>query len=204
MINRFRNALMATALFASAMVATVPAFAVGPIQSNYSTPAKMQTYSAQILALAPASSATDFFTITGSATKTITVRSIGCTGTSTAAGSLAVQLVSRSGADLTGTSTAPTVVPLDSNDVAGTATVLAYTVNPGTLGTLVGAIDNGLMGTVAPASAGSNGLVFSFNPDDVRQAPVLRGITQVLALNANAASFTAAASLDCKVVWTEQ
>lgn len=200
MFNRFRSALLAATLLTA--IAAVPAQAVGPVESVVSTPAKFATYSATITGLVPAASATDFFTIKGSATALVSVRQIGCTGTSTAAGSLPVSLILRSTANTTGTSTAPAGVPLDSNDPAATAVVAAYTVNPGALGTAIGTIDNGLLATVVAASSGTNGLIFS-QTDDTRKHPRLRGVTQTLALNAGAASFTAGTSLSCKVQWTE-
>lgn len=186
-----------------AMALAPAAMAVGPIESIVSSPAKKQTFSAVVTGLTAAASATDFFTITGSATTTIKVRSIGCTGTSTAAGSLVVTATRRSTANTAGTSTTATAVPLDSTDAAATATVRSYTANP-TLGTTVGAINSGLLSTVVAASAGVNGLRFDYGPDDVRQAPTLRGVTQVLALNAGGASLTAGASLTCEVKWTEE
>ncbi len=195
--------------FAAVLIATVISFVAlpalaAPSELVVTTPAKKQTYSAVITGLTPAASATDFFTITGSATKIIQVRSIGCTGTSTAAGALAVTAIERSAADTGGTSTAPAAVPLDSTDAAATAVVAAYTANPSALGTSVGAVASGLLMTIASASANMNGVGFTYHPDDVNQTPTLRGTGQILALNAGGASFTSGASLTCRVTWTEQ
>src|SRR5689334_4986236 len=108
-------------------------------------------YSAGILSLAPAASATDIFTITGSASKTIRVVEIALIGTQTTAGVVGIQLVKRSTANSAGTSSAPTVVPHDSASAAGTATVLAYTANP-TTGNLVGVVRATREVWLAPAS----------------------------------------------------
>ena len=204
MFARLRNFYLAAALAAAGTFFSQSAVAVGPPNAIvYEFPGKAQTYRATILGLVPAASATDFFTITGSATTQVAVREMGCTGTSTAAGSLAVQLMKRSAVNTTGTSTNPTAVPMSSANAAATAVVAAYTANPGGLGTAVGPIASGLLGTVPPASAGGGGLYFRWSPNDIQQAPTLIGATQVLAMNANAASFTAGASLNCFVVWTE-
>ena len=198
-----RHASLPLTLAALLALIAVPAFAA-PSELVVTTPAKKQTYSAVVTGLVPAASATDFFTITGSATKAVRVRSVGCTGTSTAAGALAVTLIERSAADTGGTSTAPTAVPLDSTDAAATATVAAYTANPSALGTSIGAVTSGLLMTIAPASASLNGVGFSYRPDDVNQTPTLHGTGQVLAVNAGGASFTSGASLTCRVTWTEE
>lgn len=157
-------------------------------------------YSAGILSLAPAASATDFFTITGSATKTIRVTEFNLQCTETTAGAVAVQIVKRSTANSGGTSTAPTVVPHDSASSAGTATVLAYTANP-TTGSLVGLVRATREVWLAPASVANaprnpftlyNGLPI-----------VLRGTGEVLAINLNGVTVTGGA---CAVwaTWTEE
>ena len=206
MLNRFRSALLAGFAGLSVLAGAIaPAAAVGPIQSSIQVYPQWNTYNATIAALTPASSATDFFTLTGSATKVIYVRSIGCTGTSTTVASQIVSAMVRSTADTLGTSTgSPAAVPLDSNFPAATATVLAYTANP-TTGTLVGNVGSGLLQTPAPASiAAGNGLYFNFLQVNGDQPIVLRGTSQVLALNAGGSSFSSGAALTCSVTWTER
>lgn len=167
-------------------------------------PQRRTTYSATIAALAPAASATDFFTLTGSATKTVWVHAAGCSGISTAAAIANVAALKRSTANLTGTSTAPTAVPYDSTSAAATATVLAYTANPGTLGTLVGIVRGGRLATDAAATGTTAPGAVEWRFGDVWTQPVvLRGIAQVFAINGNAASFAAGASLTCWVEWSE-
>ena len=197
-----RNLLLASALLVGAVG---PAGAVGSIETVNTIPVSIATYSAAILNLAPAASATDFFTITGSATTVVRVKEAYCTGTSTAAAVDVVQLVMRSTANATGTSTTPTAVPYDSNLPAATAVVRAYTVNPGTLGTLIGPVRVTALATAPLASP-------ALNPTDQTTATggpnntfaiTLRGNSQVFSFNNNAASFAAGTALSCHVVWTE-
>jgi hypothetical protein len=161
------------------------------------------TYSATISALASAASCTDLFTITGSATKTVRVTRLEISGEASTAVSVQIVLLVRSTANLTGTSTTPTVVPHDSNSAAGTAVVRAYTVNPGTLGTLVGNIRNDFLFLSAPATAtvGAEKLFLDFGVGST-QALVLRGASQVLAVNLAAATITGG-SFDINLTWSE-
>ena len=200
MLNRFQAALAASLFSVSAIA---PAFAVGPIQTTLNTYAQYQTFSATVTGLVPAASATDFFTLTGSATKLVTLKSIGCTGTSTAAASQPIQGIIRSTLDTAGTSTAPAVVSWNTANTASTAVVSAYTANP-TLGTTTGGAFSGLLATVAPASTGTNGFYFTTGSTDNIQPITLTGATQQLALNAIGASFAAGTSLTCNVTWMER
>lgn len=170
-----------------------------------------QTYSAAKVGLVPAASATDIFTITGSATKTIRVTHIEITATTTSAtpAALDVLLLKRSTADTGGTSTgSPTPVPHDSANAAVSATVLAYTANP-TTGTLVGtAIRNQkFFQTLATYTAtdfpAKDSLTWDFG-NRPGQAIVLRGIGDVLAINLNGVTATATASFNIALEWTEE
>lgn len=204
-MNILRKALLTGACLT---VLTVPAWAQPkPTQVDTVVQSRTATYHAGIIGFAPAASATDFFTITGSATMVIRVKQLECTGTSTAAASTSVQLVRRSAVDTTGTSTVQAGVPSDTNDPAvSTATVRAYTANPGALGTIVGqAMRTGVLTTTTVASSPIEttpqfGWTFGLNND---KEPTLRGVTQVLALNANAATFSAGSSINCDVLYTE-
>lgn len=169
------------------------------------------TYSAAKVGLVPASSATDIFTITGSATKTIRVTRIEITATTTSAtpAALDVLLLKRSTANTSGTSTgSPTPVPHDSANGAVSATVLAYTANP-TTGTLVGtAIRNAkFFQTLATYTAtdfpAKDSLAWDFG-NRPAQAIVLRGTGDVLAVNLNGVTATATASFDLAVEFTEE
>jgi hypothetical protein len=88
------------------------------------------------------------------------------------------------------------------------ATVLSYTVNP-TTGTLVGtAIRNSkLFQTLATYTAtdfpAPVGLIWDFG-NRPGSAIVLRGITDVLAINLNGVSASAGALFDISAEWTEE
>lgn len=184
------------------LVATAAADAqVGPGGSFATFPQQFNTYSADITALAPAASATDFFSISGVAGKSIFVRKITCNGISTAAAAAVVKVTKRSALNTGGTSTTPTKVPYNSNyGLAAGAVVRAYTANPSGLGTAVGDIATGELVTGPAASAtGNPPLVFDFSNQNV----VLNSATELLALNGNAASFSSGAALNCSVEWNE-
>lgn len=179
-------------------------------QGNYTTaPAKFQTYYAAYTAITTAASLTDFFTITGSATKTIYITHVACSGVSTASGTSALALVKRSTADSGGTALTPSatvggqLVPLDVNNVAATATVVAYSANP-TTGTAVGIVRSGKLNTSVAATAnGASPLVFDFSTIN-NQALVLRGTGAVAAMSGLGTALVAGAVLSCEVSWIEQ
>lgn len=174
------------------------------IAESFSRPVRRVTYSATSMGITTAASATDIFTITGSATKTISVYGVSCSGIATTAGTADLQLIRRSTANSAGTSTAPTIAQHDSSDAAATATVLAYTANP-TTGTAAGAVGS----AKTPLPLASVAVVvpkvnFEFGSNASPVEPiVLRGITQVLAVNGNGATLAAGASLNCTVTWAE-
>lgn len=189
----FAAALLAVAVPASAQFRPTPA-----------NPSESPTYRTSIVALVTAASATDFLTITGSATKTVVVKRIMCSGIGSTAGTADLQIVKRSTANTGGTSTTLTGVQLDSNDAAPTAVVRAYTVNPSALGTAVGSIGAAKIGLpLAATGATMQQLTFDTQTMPRTKPIVLRGVAQTLALNGNAATLAAGASLACTVEWTE-
>lgn len=159
-----------------------------------------QTYSATAVGLGPGAASTDFFTITGSASKTVKIISIIATATQNTAAAVDVLLIKRSTDNTGGTSTTLTNIPYDSTNSASTAVVRSYTVNP-TLGTTVGTIYTEKL--FIPTTTGDPGqirLMFSEN----KQTPIiLRGVNEVLSLNLNANGL-AGDSWDITVVWTEE
>ena len=145
--------------------------------------------------------ATDFFTITGSASKIIRVRKMRLWILSAANFNPQILLVKRSTANTLGTSTASPIVPSDSANAAATATVLSYSANP-TLGTLVGAIGDARTYSSAIASPT---YISAVDYDFTRlgaQPIVLRGTGEVLAFNFNGVTL-AGALVNCEVEWTE-
>lgn len=163
------------------------------------------SYSAAINGLVPAASATDIFTITGGAGKTVRITRLEISGIATTILDTTIRLAMRSTANLTGTSAAVAAVPHDSANAAAVATVLSYTANPGTLGTLVGYIRASklLFNLAAPTAGSESGRLLEDFGDRPTQAIVLRGIAQVLAVNLAGVS-VAGGSVDLSVEWTEE
>jgi len=165
------------------------------------------TYSVGVAGLVPVANATDIFTITGSASKTIYVKKITVSGTQSTASHRNILLIKRSTANSGGTSTTPTIVGLDSNNPVQTAVVRAYTANP-TLGTTVGTLraQTGTFPVPQPANAQGavalNPVIWDFNIGD-SQPVVLRGVAQVLSVNLNGVSFTGG-SLSIYIEWIEE
>lgn len=159
------------------------------------------TYSAAVTALAVAATATDVFTITGSATKIIYVWRITISGSQTSESTENVLVIKRSTADTGGTSSSVTAVPRDSKNPAATATVLSYTANP-TLGTTVGTVHS--VKLILPAVApGQPANIIEHIPfgDDI-QPIILRGTSEVLAVNLNSTTIVGS-SFNITVEWTE-
>lgn len=162
------------------------------------------SYAAAIQGLVPAASATDIFTIAGSGTKTIRITRLEVSGIATTIVDTSVQFIVRSTADTGGTSTAPTAVKYDSTNPAATATIAAYTANPTGLGTSVGLVRTSkcIFNLVAPTAGSESGRLIEDFGDRPAQAVVLRGATQVLAVNLNGVTISGG-SLDISVEWTE-
>jgi hypothetical protein len=190
---------------ALALVTLFPAAALAQFIQPPNSTTLYPTYRAAITGLVTAASATDFFTIQGSATKTVYVTDMRCSGIGSTAGTPDIQVVKRSAANTTGTSTSPTVVPLDSQNAAGTAVVKAYTANPGALGAIVGVVDSYKL-ALPLAATGSEMQVGAtdFLQSRFTQPIILRGVAQTLALNGNAATLAAGASLNCSATWFEK
>lgn len=157
------------------------------------------TYSSASFGVTLAATATDFWELIGSATKTVRVLRLTLTGISTSGASPDILLIVRSIADTGGTAIQPTIVPNDSNNAAATAVVNLYSANP-TLGTLVGVIRARKLNLGAAGAAGTIVWTFSDNND---QAIVLRGVAQALCLNFNGAAVPAGTSIDIEVEFCE-
>lgn len=170
--------------------------------------ATVRTYSAAVTGLTVAASPTDVFTITGSASATIRVLRVEISAWQTTVANRAVRLIKRSTANSGGTSTNLTEVPHDSNDAAASATVLSYTANP-TLGTEIGIVRSIILPVPnqAPTNAQSQTGISVWEWDltglSGGKGIVLRGISQVLAVNLNAVA-SAGSSFNIDITWTEE
>lgn len=146
---------------------------------------------------------TDIFTITGSSTKVIRVQKISINGTNTGNTNAFISLIRRSTANTGGTSTTLTNVPSDSTQAAGTATVRAYTVNP-TLGTTVGTFrtDAIFLPTLASTNAGGD-ISYEFGQPNCKSV-VLRGTSEVIAVNVGGVTIGGTTVLAIDITWTEE
>ena len=175
--------------------------------------ASFPTYAATKVGLVPAASPTDIFTITGGATVVTHITHIEISGITDSAVPVAanVLLLKRSTANTGGTSTnSPALIPLDSNNAAAVATVLAYTANP-TTGTLIGTANAAIRSQKLMLTLGTYTatdfppvapIVWDFS-DTQGQAPILRGIGEVLALNLNGVSLIGTVSINISIQWFE-
>jgi hypothetical protein len=155
----------------------VPSTSLSPIDGSKAT------YAASITGLVAVASATDIFTITGSASKIVRITRLRISGIkATASADVDIQLIKRSAANTSGTSTAPAIIPYDSLSSPATAVVAAYTANP-TVGNAVGtlAVDS-LFVAVTTAQTGILDHNFGNRP---AQALVLRSAAEVIAVNLN-------------------
>lgn len=160
------------------------------------------TYSAAITDLVAAALATDIFTITGSGTKTVRVTRIEFSGTETTGAVRDIQLIKRSAANSAGTSTTLTAGSFDSTNAAATATVRAYTANP-TLGATVALVRSVAYGIPAANLSGpTNPFAWDFGTRPA-QLVVLRGTSEVLAVNLNGVTATGSL-LNLSIEWTEE
>jgi hypothetical protein len=169
--------------------------------TNAPTDGAKPTYSASVT-VAPAATATDVVTLAGSATTTIRITLVRISGISTTAITTPVLLIKRSAANTGGTSAALTRVPHDSNSAAATAAGLSYTVNPTALGAAVGTVRQDRLSFAVTGSTAQDPIVWDFG-DRPAQAIVLRGTTQILAINLNGVTITGG-SISVDIEWTEE
>ncbi len=161
----------------------------------------VSTYSASNVFVI-ANSATDVFTISGSSTKTIKIYRVLFYLTATTGSNATIIGLRRSSLNTGGTSTLLTNVTHDTTNAAATAVVRSYTANPSALGTLVG---NMFTFGVYVSGGGTIGSIpFSYLIDNpIVQPIVLRGTSQLFAVNMNAVTFSGN-SARATVIWTEE
>ena len=162
------------------------------------------TYCASQALTPPAASATDIFTLQGSATRTVVLKKLVISGTATASGSYYLALVKRSAAGTGAVGATPTAVPLDSADAAATAVYRYYAANP-TPGSAVGT----LMEFLQPLAVAAGGATTA-NPNFVDllgaiglKPIMLKGTAEILAINGRGVSPPTGGQLSCAVCWEE-
>lgn len=162
------------------------------------------TYSAAVNAHAPAATPTDWFTILGSASKTVRIIRIKVRCRATAASQYRIAVRKYSTAYSAGTAAAATIVAHDSVDAAATAVVNTWAGGLPTIGTPVGSVEDEsvpvtVLGT--PVYDGPCLYDYAIRPS---RALVLRGTTQYVSLWSNAVALPAGFVADVKIEWTEE
>jgi len=156
---------------------------------------------------ATAAGTAPFFSICGSATKTVRVQRIYGTATiATAALYVDPVLIKTSTATSAGTPTALTKVPLDSGSAAATASLVNYYTALATAGTPVGAIASQMMFAQITATITTGGTAtfdFDFRGGREAEAPVLRGTAQCVEASFGTTT-TNAPTMTVGVIWTEE
>lgn len=181
--------------------ATTVAFSGGIGQSFVTTiPQPRAAFSAASLIGTGATN--HFLVVAGSATKTVRITHVECSGFATTALNEQITAEIDSAADTGDAGTALTATPHDSTNVAATATVLKHTTSP-TPGALVGLVRAGALMLGNAATVIPTGLSWDFGTRPGEQEIVLRGVAQEFALNANAA-FGSGGSVGCAVGFTEE
>ena len=138
------------------------------------------TYQA-VCGIAPAVLATDILTMFGSATKTVAILNIWIDGVQATGSQVQFGLIRRSAQNTGGTAFTVQPTSQDQNDSQATASVLMYSVNPSTLGAVVGNIKaDRVYIPLATAASYAAGILWSFNS---AKNIILRGINQGIALN---------------------
>lgn len=161
-----------------------------------------QTFRAAAVGIVPGATPTDIFTMIGSATKTIRITKLVISGTQTTGAVRDVILLRRSTGNTAGTRVVMTAVKNDINNVAATADVGYYTANPSALGTLVGRLETQKV-FIGAATVAVNPVIWEFGWRPPAQAIVLRGTTDIIAINMNAIT-SGGNNYTITVEWTEE
>jgi len=156
------------------------------------------TYRASSGSFTPAALATDIFTISGVASKTIMITKIIFSATQTAGGTFNVALIKRSTANTSGTATAMTAVPLDASDASAGSTVQFYTANP-TLGTTIGSVETTPIFCSTTATQPEK---YEFDFGLKSKPIILNSASQALSLNFGGVTMTGGACF-VTIEWTE-
>lgn len=160
------------------------------------------SYAASLSGLVSGTTATDIFTITGSATKIIKIKEIGFSITGGGGVNVNILVLKRSTANAGGTFTTISNVANDSVNGSGTAVARAYTSNPTTLGTLVGTL-RAIKVFAAGASTAAAGAFIEEFGDSFTQPIILRGVNEVLAINLLGLTISAA-NINVWIDWSEE
>lgn len=186
---------------------TANALRIIPYDSRGNMAGQKATYSASTtLKTATAVGTAPWFSICGSATKTVRVQRFLATVTvATAAVYADVELIKTSTATSAGTPVALTKVPHDSTSAAGTVGLVNFYTALATAGSAVGAVAS--QQTFAPITGTPAVNIipvdFDYRGELEAEAPVLRGTTQCIEASFGTTT-TNAPTIAASVVWTEE
>lgn len=198
------TALLALGAVALAQVNVVPQIGVATGVVN------QPTYSAVSIALAPASAATDIFCISGSTTKSISVKRISITGTATTLNEGQFTLLRRVSLDTGGTPASGTALPVaaknNPNDGAAVAVLTAYTANPTIVDSSPTYLRTSWLTTPITTSVVINRPIIWLAGQQVdsfsRAFDIPAGVTGQICVNMNATTISGG-KLDIDITWTE-
>lgn len=197
------SALIASVLVVGAQVPSINSTLNSVFTLTYDNSTMKPTYSAT--GTGPvATNSTDVCSLAGSASKTIKVRRIILSASATAVVTDPVAILKRSTANAASSGASVMwQVPYDSSNSAGTSALAEFhSVAPQTLGTLVGMIADPYITFSNYTTGISNGPARLYY-GEFGSPIVLRGVTQLVAVNHNA-SAPAGAFLTCTFEWTEE
>ena len=184
-MNRIKHFAVAAL---AALLASSLAFAqTAVVPSVESVSNKVQSYTASAN-VTLAANPNDIIALTGSATKTVYVKSLSISCVKTTAGFVNFALNKRSTANSGGTSATVTASSSDSSNSAATAVVTTWTANP-TLGTGISVTQDYLFMPVTTTAVDTRPTTYTWG-DQIDQYVVLRGTAQQLAVSFASAATT--------------
>lgn len=166
----------------------------------------VNTYKVSLSNQLPAATATDVLEIMGSTTRTVRVTKIVISGGATSAGSIQTAVIRRGALDTGGVATSPNVAFRDLHNSAFGAGVLLYTANP-TLGNTAnagaGTLDTCRLFLQTATGGAPDVCAFTYGVNN-DQLTVLRGATDVLAVNLQGSTIPTGGTVDIDVEWVEE
>lgn len=162
----------------------------------------VRTYKFSQLGVTPAAATQDLLTLTGSSTRTIRITKIVVGGIANTAGQLNPQIVRRSTPNQAGTSTVQTAATRDTTNGGVAAVATLYTANPTTLGTFIATLDTCRLFLQTSIGGAPDVCAFTYGVNN-DQLTVLRGSSDILAINFGGGTVPAGGLIDIDIEWTE-
>lgn len=173
----------------------------GPYVTGSDNEPERATFGAGIIGLSLGATPTDIVTIAGAAGKVIRVKSLIFNGNSATLAAYPIALIRRSTANTGGTSSVVVGRAHDTLDGASAATLTTYTANATALGTAVGTLHTGRV--IAATASNLDRLILQYSWQNDKSI-VLRGASDILAINMQGVTLSAATTMDVDLMWTEE